>query len=259
MGLVKKRKIHKMKDEDKKKDKLMELKQLRQSIIELEKSETELKLSEEALRIYHYFLRILNRHTEMVPMLKEYVTEVRNFTSCAAVGLRILDEEGNIPYEAYKGFSRRFYESESPLSIKSDQCMCINVIKGTTDPKLPFYTESGSFYMNATTRFLATVSEEEKGRTRNVCNEFGYESVALIPIRLGDHILGLIHIADPKENMVPIEIVQILEKEALQLAMAVKRFRAEEQLRSSRDQLRNLSAHLETVREQERSRISREI
>jgi PAS domain S-box-containing protein len=111
--------------------------------------------------------------------------------------------------------------------------MCINVIRGDTDAQLPFYTGGGSFYMNGTTRFLASVPEEEKGRTRNACNEFGYESVALVPIRVEGRILGLIHLADPKENMVPLETVELLEKAAMELGTAVQRVRTEDALQQS--------------------------
>jgi len=192
---------------------------------------TERKQAEEALQISQHFLEIANRHTEMIPLLNKFVAECKDFTGCDAVGIRLLDEERNIPYEAYEGFSQSFYESESPLSIKADQCMCINVIKGKTDSKLPFYTEGGSFFMNGTSRFLATVSEEEKGRTRNVCNQYGYESVALIPIRVEDQILGVIHFADPGENMVPCEKVEVMEEAAMQLGMALRRVQAGEILR----------------------------
>jgi PAS domain S-box-containing protein len=202
---------------------------------------SERKQAEAALRVSHRFLEIVNRHTGMDPLLNEFVVEVQKITQCAAVGIRILDEEGNIPYQAYKGFSQRFYESESPLSIKSDQCMCINVVKGVTDPKVPFYTEGGSFYMNGTTRFLATVSEEEKGQTRNVCNQVGYESVALVPIRLGDRILGLIHVADPQENMVRLDKVEILERAATQLGTAIQRLKTEEALRESEENFKTLA------------------
>jgi len=198
---------------------------------------TERRQAEAALRASHRFLEITNRHTEMLPLLRGFVAELKAFTGCAAVGVRLLDEQGNIPYTAYVGFDQGFYESESPLSIKSDQCMCINVIRGDTDPQLPFYTEGGSFYMNGTTRFLATVSEEEKGRTRNVCNQLGYESVALVPIRLGDRILGLIHVADRREDVVPLEMVRVLEGTAMQLGAAIQRVWAEEALRESHDQL----------------------
>ena len=151
-------------------------------------------------------------------------------SSCEAVGIRILDEAGNIPYQAYVGFSKDFYEMESPLSVSNNRCMCVNVIKGTTDASLPFYTAGGSFYVNGTTRLLASVSEEAKGETRNMCNRFGYESVALFPIRLRDRILGLLHVADPRENRVPEDMVHVLEGAALQLGAALQRIAAEEEL-----------------------------
>ncbi|MFQ5790833.1 MAG: PAS domain-containing protein, partial [Acidobacteriota bacterium] len=144
---------------------------------------TEQKRAREKLRVSHRFLKIAAGEVGLVPLLKEFVAEVRKLTGCGAVGIRILDEEGNIPYQAYEGFSKKFYELESRLSIESDECMCINVVKGERDAGLPFCTEYGSFYTNGTSRFLATLSEEKKGRSRNVCNEVGYESVALVPIR----------------------------------------------------------------------------
>ena len=196
------------------------------------------KQVDEALQVYYRFLEIAYGQTDMASLLKEYVAEVKNYTCCTAVGIRILDHGGNIPYQANKGFSQSFFDSESPLSIKSDKCMCINVIKGDINPKLPFYTEGGSFYMNGTTRFLATVSEEEKGQTRNVCNEVGYESVALVPIRMKDHILGLIHVADPREDMVPLKTVKVLEKAGMQLGTAILRRWAEEMLRESEERFR---------------------
>jgi PAS domain S-box-containing protein/putative nucleotidyltransferase with HDIG domain len=175
-------------------------------------------------------LKIANKHTELVPLLNETLAYIKNYTRCAAVGIRLLDEEGNIPYKAYDGFKKSFYEKESPLSINKDKCMCINIITGKTDPDQPFYTKGGSFYMNGTTQFLAKISEEEKGQTRNVCNQAGYESVALIPIRMKD-MLGLVHIADPREGMVPLETIEVLEEMAMLLGTAIGRVQAEDALK----------------------------
>jgi len=194
---------------------------------------SERELSRKAQEFTRRLLEIANRHVEMHPLLREFVAEVKRFTCCAAVGIRVLGEDGSIPYQAYDGFSKGFFERESPLVVGSDQCMCIRVIQGETDPGLPFYTPGGSFHMNGTTRFLATVSEEEKGSTRNECNRVGYESVALVPIRSGPAILGLIHVADPHESMVPLEVVETLEQGAMKLGMAMERVRAQEALRQS--------------------------
>jgi|GEM_PF-1389197 len=199
---------------------------------------TEQEQAKAGQRLSHRILEISNQHPLWEPMLRQIVLTLQDFAECQAVGIRILDHKGNIPYEAYVGFHREFYETESPLSIHRDQCMCINVIKGQTDPSLPFYTPHGSFYMNGTTRFLATVSDEDKGRTRNVCNEMGFESVALIPIRCNNDILGLIHLADSREHRVPLSLVETLEDIGMHLGVAVRRALAEEALRKSEERFR---------------------
>ena len=201
---------------------------------------TERKRVEEEGRLSLKFLETVQRHTEIPPLLEEIVSVITDFTGAEAVGIRVLDSRGNIPYQAYQGFSRSFYEQESPLSIHSDQCMCIKVIKGACDPALPFYSAGGSFYMNGTSRFLATVAEADKGATRNVCNQVGYESVALIPFRRGQDILGLIHVADHREDMVPLRTVEILEKAGMQLGTAFLRLKAEAALRDSEGHYRSL-------------------
>jgi PAS domain S-box-containing protein len=201
---------------------------------------TDSKRIEEALRVSLRFLEIVHNFTDINSLLTAFVTEIKNYIGCEAVGIRVLDADGRIPYQAYDGFRQEFYESESPLSTRNDQCMCINVIKGDCNPRLPFYTAGGSFYMNHTTRFLATVSDADKGSTRNACNQEGYESVALIPIRWNDQILGLIHIADRRENMVPLELVEMLEKAALQLGTAFESLRAEAARRESEAKYRLL-------------------
>jgi len=202
---------------------------------------TERKRAEEALQTSYRFLQMAYAQKDMPSLLAQSVREIKSCSESLAVGIRLLDERGNIPYEAYVGFNRHFYETESPLSVHSDACMCINVISGDTDPARAFYTPGGSFYMNATSRFLATVSDEEKGKTRNVCNQAGYESVALIPIRLKDSILGLIHVADPSEDKVPLNKVELLEKIGIQLGTAIMRIRLKDELRESEVHFRTLA------------------
>ncbi|MDP2045835.1 MAG: PAS domain-containing protein, partial [Deltaproteobacteria bacterium] len=208
---------------------------------------TESKRMEEALRVSLRFLELVHNFTDINSLLTAFVSEIKNYTGCEAVGIRVLDAAGGIPYQAHDGFRQEFYAAESPLSILTDECMCTRVIKGEADPRLSFYTSAGSFYVNNTTRFLATVSEEEKGVTRNVCNQEGYESLGLIPIRWGDQILGLIHIADRRENMVPLELVQVLEKAALQLGTALERVKAEQALRESEAKYRLLVNQIPAV------------
>jgi PAS domain S-box-containing protein len=202
---------------------------------------SKLTLTQKDLQVSLRFLEAVQRHGEILPLLDEFVAIIKDHTGCEAVSIRVLDSEGNIPYQAYLGFSQAFYDLESPLSIHSDNCMCISVIKGETDPRLPFYTPGGSFYINGTTRFLATVAADDKGSTRNVCNQVGYESVALAPFRRGSQILGLIQVADPRENMVPLHVVETLEKAGIQLGAAFLRLQAEAALQESELRFRQMA------------------
>ncbi len=254
--------------------------------------------TEQALQASHRFLEAANEHSEMGPLLTAFVSQVRELSGCEAVGMRILDEEGGIPYEEAEGFPPEFHKIESRLSIRRHECMCINVVRGGVDSGLPFYTPGGSFYMNGTSRLMSEFTEAERGKLRNVCNEFGYESVALVPIRLGGRILGLIHVADRRADAVPLELVETLERIALQLGTALQRVQSENALREAHDELerrveertaelaranrslqleidereraqeelhrsdkelRLLSARLLTAQEDERKRISREM
>ena len=208
---------------------------------------TDRKEAEETLKASKDFLEIANRHTQMAPLLKDYAEAVKEYTGCQAVAIRILDEQGTIPYQAYAGFSPEFIACESPLSIHTDQCLCINVVKGATDPDLPCYTEGASCYINRFSHVLATTPPEQLGETRNVCHRFGYESVALIPIVFGENILGLIHLADCREHMVPRSLVERLERIGLQLGTAINRVRAEEERQRLIRELETERARLQAI------------
>ena len=48
--------------------------------------------------------------------------------------------------------------------------MCGNVLCGRVNPRLPFFTENGSFWTNCTTDLLASTTEADRqGRTLNRC------------------------------------------------------------------------------------------
>lgn len=197
----------------------------------------DLKKTAKKQQASHRFLQISNRHSEMAPLLQEFVAEIKSLSGCEAVGMRILDRNGNIPFVAYTGFSKKFYDAENPLSVRTGDTTCMQVIHQKVDPTYPFFTPVGSFYVNGTSRFLQDSPAVDHGWPCPVCNNYGYESLALIPIRLADEVLGLIHVADSRHDMVPLEMVQILEDAALQLGAAIKRVRAEEELRESNEEL----------------------
>ena len=198
---------------------------------------SELKKARKKLEASKRFLQVVNRHSRMVPMLEDFIQEIQATSSCRAVGMRIMDVQGSIPFAAFTGYTREFLARENPLSIHDADTMCIRVVRQHIDSALSSYTAGGSFYTNKSSRFLESISERQRQRTCSVCNRYGFESIALIPIRLGEQILGLMHVADPGANMVPIELVEMLEDAAMQVGAAIQRLRAEDGLRQSNEHL----------------------
>jgi signal transduction histidine kinase len=226
------------------------------------------------------------------------------------VGIRVLNTYGNIPFESYIGYSKKFWDSENWLSVQEDQCACIRVIQGKPELQdLPAMTPEGSFRLNNANEFFSALSEEEIGRFRGVCLQSGFKSIAIIPIRYQESVIGAIHVADEKEGMVPLKTVEFIESISPFIGEAVHRFFTEEELvkyqqhleelveertamlraateklqqeiaerktaaegletrvkertselEKANIELRKLSAHLQSVREQERTNIARDI
>ena len=194
---------------------------------------SEIKKSENTLRASRNFLKISNRHSTMDALLQEFIAQIKVLTDCSAIGMRILDDNGNIPYQAYEGFKPEFYKSENPRTINSSRCMCSDVILGKIRLESPPVTKGGSFHVGSSSRFIATLSESERKRICDVCSIYGYETVLLIPISRSDKVLGLIHLADARRDILPLETIEILEAAAMQLGTAIERVRAEEALQKS--------------------------
>jgi signal transduction histidine kinase len=145
--------------------------------------------------------------------------------------MRIADRDGNIPYESCAGFSPEFLESERVLSLTLDQCACTRVVAGTPEPQdIPAMTPNGSFHSNNSIKFVEGLTDEQKARFRGVCVRSGFTSIAVVPIRYRDKVLGAIHLADEREGMVPLKNVEFIEQLALIIGEAVFRFGIEEEI-----------------------------
>lgn len=175
------------------------------------------------------FLEIANRHTEVNPLLEAFTNELRAFTKCGEVGITMVDESGGIPSCVLDGSHRHHPDCDESSCRLTDTCLCLRVIQGETNASLPYCTEGGSVFMDCL--------KCPVGKMDAVCEKCGYKSFAMVPIRLGTRIIGLIHVADPKPDAVSRRMVKALERVALELGTAIQRVQSEEALRVAHDQL----------------------
>ncbi len=216
---------------------------------------TERKRAEQEQAATVELLKIANQARTARELAREAIDFLVNLSDCSVVGLR-LREGDDFPYYDQRGMTEEFLCKENSLfridrngSIVTGvdgkpyiSCMCGNVLCGRTDPRKPFFTSGGSFWTNSTTNLLATTSAADRqAETRNVCNQVGWESLALVPLRIGDDTFGLIHLADPQIGKFSAEMMAQFERLAQQLSTSLGKLRAEQALKQSESGFRLLS------------------
>ena len=189
-------------------------------------------------------LECLNRKGRGLDVIRDILELVKEFTEFDAVGIR-LEKDRDYPYFEVRGFPEDFVEAENYLCARDQagelihdssgqpllECMCGNIISGRTDPSLPFFTKGGSFWTNCTTELLASTPQEDlQVPTRNRCNQNGYESVALIPLRSGHAIVGLLQLNDRRRDCFTPKMIRFFEEIGASIGIALERIKAEQDI-----------------------------
>jgi len=220
-------------------------------------------------------LELLNSNTgNQKELIRDILYLIRDYTGIEAVGIRLQEDE-DFPYYVTKGFPEDFVEAEKYLCARDHrnelirdsegnpylECMCGNVICGRYDSSLPFFTSGGSFWTNSTSALLAHTREEDRqSRTRNRCNSEGYESVALIPLKMGDMTIGLLQLNDSRKDCYSLELVEYFEHLGASVGVALARKKAEEELNGLlnklEDRVKERTEELKQVNEQLEAEIS---
>jgi signal transduction histidine kinase len=92
-----------------------------------------------------------------------------------------------------------------------------------------------------------------------ILQQIGAQTFVGYPLVVGQKIIGALGLAHPLSIEINDETTKWIESLANYVAALTEQKRAEEELRSSHEQLRELSMHLQSAIEEERKRIAREI
>jgi len=169
------------------------------------------------------------------------ITELlQQWTGCEAVGVRLRDGD-DFPYYETRGFPAAFVEAERSLCERDGdgcavrdavgnpilECVCGHVLCGRANTALSCFTVHGSFWTNSTTELLeSATTAKQLGRTRNRCNQAGFESVALIPLRWDGETFGLLQFNDRRLGRFTPPLLELLEHVADTVAVALSQRRA---------------------------------
>lgn len=200
--------------------------------------------------------RILNESSTLYDSMQRIVDAIKKDTGFDAIGIRLQNGE-DFPYYSQNGFSADFIATENmlvcsdttrePCRNKNGQarleCTCGLVLLNTADPAQPPLTIGGSYWTNNAPSLLNIPPNEEiRINPRNTCVHKGYRSVALVPIKNKDKVIGLIQFNDHQENCFSLELIESFENIALYVGEAMM-------LKQSEDNLKQLSLRLEKLTE----------
>lgn len=199
----------------------------------------------DASKRFEFFSLVSEKITQLADLkttLRDILSVLKKVTGCRHLAIRLIDSKGNIPFYAHSGLDKEFLESEHWVTIKD--CLCGYVASGEVDKSLPFISEHGSLYTNSLVSLMGEMRTKyphiAERAIRSACTDKGYESLAIIPIKLKDRVIAELYLSDGKKNLFPLRKVQFLEKVSAQIGIAIHNAQLYTELNESKKRLMDL-------------------
>ena len=197
-------------------------------------------------------IEVLNDDSPFRDTINCVAKKLRDATGIEAVGIRLRNGE-DFNYVAAEGFSEDFRASENSLlhiRTKNDscagdnsapqlECTCGLVLSGHVAPGNPVFTEGGSCFLNHGQTSLASFESDGDPRIspRGRCFREGYQSIALVPVRTHQQIVGLLQLCDTRPGCFNRTMVEFFEGLSSSIGLALTRKQANDELKAKTERL----------------------
>ncbi len=210
------------------------------------------ELTERAFR--EELLEQIGEPSGLEAFLRSVTGQLLRWSGCDAVAIRLRDGD-DFRYFETSGFSEEFVEREFSLCDSDADgrpildphgrprlaCLCGRVLRNEIPTDLPCRSERGGFWTGDTEALLADDDPGLRGLltgTRGTCPAAGYRTVALLPLRQGRDLLGLLQFNDPRPHRLDADQVGMIERLADKLALGLSQRLALDSLRASEERHR---------------------
>lgn len=189
-------------------------------------------------------LRMCNEAGSLADFASRFTAFFQKLAGCRAVGIR-LKSDGGYRFFAQQGFSENFLDAENRLCRSNCQagadtanalampfthCLCGKVIAGAVDVDSPDVTAGGSFWSNHLSLLAAQKEGFSQSELHLNCLRAGYESMAILPLRVGGENYGIFQLCDPAPDFFKPEQILHLESLVAHIAITLAKLQAEESL-----------------------------
>ena len=205
---------------------------------------TDRKESEVSRTLGMEILKKLNDNNTMNSSIQQVLVLLKTYTDTDAIGIRIQEGE-DFPYYEQSGFPEDFLLTENSLIIRNADgstcrntdgtaclaCTCGLVISGTADLTNPLFSKGGSFWTNNSLPILdIPLPDDPRHNPRTTCIQKGYASIALVPIKTDNKIIGLIQVNDKRKGQLTLKKIEFIETIASHIGSFIIRKKTEKNL-----------------------------
>lgn len=204
---------------------------------------TEKKQAENRREVNKEVLQLLCESNDFKESIAHIIALLKLKIGFDAIAIRIKIGD-DYPFMSEVGFPKELLCKENSLrgnSVENEvrhntdknkclECTCGLVITGNNGPWQPFVTSGGSFWTNDSFQLLhLTADQDPRNNPRNECIHHGFASMALVPIRYKDEVVGLMQCYNRCKNKLTKDSVLHLEGVAAYISGALMRKWSEEE------------------------------
>jgi len=160
---------------------------------------------------------------------------IRGFVGCSAAAMLLpADRErplgSALRWAAVDALSHQTWDTERTIRL-DDGGVCALVASRALDPGSPFTTPGGALAIDTEERRQAATLH---GLPVDLERQ---RSLAIVPVRHGDQLAGLLLLADPEPGMMPRERLGVIESMSPRLGMTIDRLQTRAELARERERL----------------------
>jgi len=185
------------------------------------------------------------RQQSVQTLLDELAGLLKDYSGCPFVQVVISDRYGSRTYKAGTGLSLGLWDSNTALSQLAIETFF-------REAAADFSCGSqGSLRLGNTSAVLDRLEGSLKKLVTDAFNSYGYNSLAMVPVRLEGNVAGYILLASPAAEGITKDIVDTVESVSGHLQVTIEHTGLKEEVRRQRQgllkQMHERSAHLEAL------------
>ena len=197
---------------------------------------------------------LISEKSDLKKMMDGVVCFVKDYSKADAIALRLSVSSVEATYNSV-GFPAEFIARENVLGSQTHQnrLAALHYIEqhindDTYDIPFTLFTKGGSFYTHSSSQlFLQRDILQIPFDIRKHCREVIYESILLVPLRVGDNFLGLIQLYHKNKTHFSRDYILFMERLAGHTSVAILQRLAEETLKIKQAELKEMNAALKIL------------